>query len=155
MITELLQEFYILSKSGPILCLDYGAKRTGVAISDTRRIMSFPIFTIKANNQQDRLKQIKDIIKKKNVGSIVIGLPLYLNGTESDQTKITRQFANSVHEETKLPIFLQDERLSSKGADSYLKRMEFNRKERDRMSDMTSASLILDIVLERMKNLEQ
>ena len=153
MITQNLQEFYKISPTGSIICIDYGTKKSGIAFSDNNRLISFPFCTITSNGVRDCINQINQIIIKKNPKSIVLGLPLYLNGTDSKQTEITKKFAIHLNEHIKLPIFLQDERLSSRGAENYLKDFNFNRKEREKMSDMTSASFILEIVLERMKNI--
>jgi putative Holliday junction resolvase len=152
MITENLQEFYYVASAGSIMSIDYGAKKTGIAFSDSNRLMSFPVCVISAKSVKDCISQIKKVIDKKLPKSIVLGLPLYLNGNESKQTNITRKFAQLLFQETNLPIFLQDERLSTKGAESYLKDFHFNRKEREKISDGTSASLILEIVLNRLKN---
>jgi putative Holliday junction resolvase len=153
MITSNLQEFYNFSLLGSIICIDYGTKKSGIALSDNNRLLSIPFCTITSNGVIDCVSQINKIIIKKNPKSIVLGLPLYLNGTESKQTEITKKFAIYLKEHTKLPIFLQDERLSSRGAENYLKDFNFNRKEREKMSDMTSASFILEIVLQRIKNI--
>jgi putative Holliday junction resolvase len=152
MITEDLQEFYNLSPKGKIICIDYGLKKTGLACCDADRIMSLPLCTITARNVDDCLDQIKKTINKKQIGSIVLGLPLYLDGSSSKQTDITRRFAVLINNITKLPVLLQDERLTTKGAESYLKYFKFNRKEREKISDMTSASLMLDIVLKRIES---
>jgi putative Holliday junction resolvase len=151
MITENLEEFYIEAPSGSIMCIDYGTKRSGIAFSDANRLLSLPFTTIKTKTLKECLLQITKIVKTKNPKSIVIGLPLHLNGISSNQTEITRKFAILLNQDLKLPIFMQDERFSSKGAHSYLKDLQFNRKEREEMCDMTSASLILEIVLQRIQ----
>jgi putative Holliday junction resolvase len=152
MITEDLQEFYNLSPKGKIICIDYGLKKTGIALCDINRIMSLPLCTVSAKNLDDCLEQIKEIINRKQVKAIVLGLPLYLDGSYSKQTDITKKFAALLSNVIKIPILLQDERLTTKGAESYLKYFKFNRKEREKISDMTSASLMLDIVLKRIES---
>ena len=155
MITENLQEFYNIAPDGCIICIDYGTRKSGIAFSDSNRLMSFPFCTITANNMKDCVTQIKKIMDKKKPKSIVVGLPLYLNGLHSKQTDITKKFALLLNSVTNLPVFLQDERLTSRGAENYLKDFSFNRKEREKMSDMTSASLILDIVIKRIKDISE
>ena len=76
-----------------------------------------------------------------------------MDGTSSSQAKIVTSFVNKLAKETNLPIYLQDERLTSRAADNMLKNMGFNRRQRNERDDMAAASLILETVLESVKKL--
>ena len=96
---------------------------------------------------------IIDFIVKNNICAIVVGLPVNMDGTSSSQAKIVTSFVNKLAKETNLPIYLQDERLTSKAADNMLKDMGFNRRQRNERDDMAAASLILETVLESVKKI--
>ena len=82
-----------------------------------------------------------------------MGLPVNMDGTNSEQTKIVVNFVNKLAKKTNLPIYLQDERLTSKAADSLLRNMGFNRKQRNERDDMAAASMILETTLESARRL--
>ena len=88
-----------------------------------------------------------------NICAIVVGLPVNMDGTNSEQTKIVVNFVNKLAKKTNLPIYLQDERLTSKAADSLLRNMGFNRKQRNERDDMAAASMILETTLESARRL--
>lgn len=150
-----LQLFYQNTpKARPILAIDYGQKKLGIAISDLNWTLAMPIATEKiiANNH---ISIVLAYIQKYNPAAIVIGLPVNMNASFSPQTEIVQKFAAKLEGNIplELNIFLQDERLTSKGADSLLKMGGLNRKERNAIDDGVAASLILDSVLKRFRTL--
>ena len=100
---------------GRILGIDYGEIRIGMAISDTNKSIAFPFKTIKNKNINFLLDLLKKLCSEKNIESVVIGLPLGMNGKDTNQTKNVRIFSKSISI-LGLPIFFQDERLTSKSA---------------------------------------
>ena len=142
-----------IPSTGSILSIDYGKKKIGFAISSPERSMSLPLSLIENKTKIAATEYIKSIIKSKNICAIVIGMPVYLDGSESDTSKEVRKFAAIVLEHINLPIYLQDERRTSKAADSLLAIAGFNRKERNNMDDPVAASLILDSVISKLQNL--
>lgn len=154
MILASLQEFYSCFEiNRPVLSIDYGSKKIGLAISSPDHIIAMPHSIILAPKDSEKLEKIADIIMRSNICAIVIGFPLYMDGTHSDQTKIVINFADRLSKKTNLPIFLQDERLTSRAADNLLKQMGFNRKQRNERDDLASASLILETTLESVRKL--
>ena len=97
---------------GRILGIDYGESRIGLAISDTNKSIAFPFKTIKNKNIDILLDVFRKLSFEKNIDSIVIGLPLGMNGKDTPQTKNVRIFSKSISI-LGLPIFFQDERLTS------------------------------------------
>lgn len=153
MIIENLQVFYdIIDKTKPILSIDYGSKKVGVAISNPTQSIAMPIDLIIDKSLKNKLLSIEKIINKNNVCAIVLGLPINMDGTDSNQTKEVKKFASSLENITDLPIFLQDERLTSRAASNFLKNFNMNRKERDSKDDMAAASMILETVLKSISN---
>jgi putative Holliday junction resolvase len=154
MIISSLQEFcnfFELNK--PLIAIDYGNKKIGLATSSPDHAIAMPHSIIVSYKEQEKLNKIIDFIVKNNVCAIVVGLPVNMNGTNSEQTKIVTNFVDKLAKKTNLPIYLQDERLTSKAADSLLRNMGFNRKQRNERDDMAAASMILETTLESARKL--
>lgn len=153
MILATLQEFYeALIPNTTILGVDFGVKKVGFAISDHAFTMALPLNVIKAEKLDVKLKHIMEIVQKYRASGIVVGLPLNMDGTYSDQTKLVVRFAEKLAAFSNLPIFLQDERLTSMEAQSILRDAGFKRKDRDKMDDKIAASLILNTVINSLKS---
>ncbi len=149
-----MQEFYsFFEVSKPLLGIDYGNKKIGLAISSPDHKIAMPHSIIAAREDREKSNHIIDFIVKNNICAIVVGLPVNMDGTSGSQAKIVTSFVNKLAKETNLPIYLQDERLTSRAADSMLKNMGFNRRQRNERDDMAAASLILETVLESVKKL--
>lgn len=144
MITSNIQEFCkFLTKSSPILSLDFGEKKIGVAVSNKEHTMSLPIDVI-ANN----IENILEIVLKYNPCGIVIGLPVNMDGTmENNAIEKVQNFAKNLYDKLSIPIFLQDERLTSKTADNLLKDLGLSRKDRNKIDDKIAAAMILESAL--------
>ncbi len=138
----------------PLLAIDYGNKKIGLAISSPDHTIAMPHSIIFASKEQEKLNKITDFITKHKICAIVVGLPINMDGSNSEQTKIVVNFVNKLANRITLPIYLQDERLTSKAADSLLKNMGLNRKQRNERDDMTAASMILETTLESAKKLQ-
>ena len=100
---------------GRILGIDYGDTRIGLALSDRKRSISFPYKTLKNKNEAFITDNIKNIIIEKDIEYLVLGLPIGLNGNDTQQTKKVRKFAD-ILKNFKKPVYLHDERLSSVSA---------------------------------------
>ena len=96
-----------LPPSGRLLGIDWGARRIGIAVSDDARGFVFPREVL------PNADKIIEIIKSEKIIGIVIGLPLYVDGTDSDTTRQVRDFAARLATATDLPIAFVDEQLSS------------------------------------------
>jgi len=154
MIKDSVQEFYkSLKENRPILGVDYGLKKVGFAITDPMQKMSMPL-EVKVFAKEDiKTTYIMELIGKYDICGIIVGLPLNMDGTESDQSKKVRIFASKLGEAASLPVYMQDERLSSFAAQSLLKSMGMKRKARDNMDDQISASLILENAIDAIARL--
>ena len=152
MIATTLQEFYeALLPNSPIIGIDYGAKKMGIAISDPGRVMAVPLEVASLDKEKAKLDYIASLVAKYKAGGIVLGLPTYIDGTASSQTNTVNVFAKKLSSLITVPIFLQDERLSTAAAQSLLRDTGMKRKQRDLIDDKIAASLILEQVVQDLK----
>ena len=97
-----------------VLALDYGAARCGVAISDPTRTLAQPLDAVVRPSSKAGLAEIARLVRERDVGEVVVGLPLTLSGEESAQTREARAFAERVREAVApVPVSLYDERLTT------------------------------------------
>ena len=154
MIIDTLQEFCTFFKLGqPLIGVDYGQKKIGLAISTPDHQMSMPLQLLTGDSEKKKLNEIADIAKNKHACTIVIGIPFNMDGTKSEQTLIVEKFTEKLERRTHLPIFLQDERLTSRAADNLLKSFGIKRKNRNKNDDLTAASMILETTLQSRQHL--
>jgi putative Holliday junction resolvase len=153
MIINSLQEFcQFFQKGKPIISIDYGLKKLGLAISTPDHHLPMPLRIIENESDRKKITDVISILKENNICAIVIGLPINMNGTKSEQTLIVEQFATKLTKRTELPIFFQDERLTSKAANNLLKDFGLKRKNRNSIDDLAAASMILETTLDSAKN---
>ncbi len=135
-----------------ILGIDYGSKRMGIAVSDLSCTIATSYKIIYRKNIDKDLAELNQIIKEKEIGGIVMGLPLQMNGTEGEIATEVRKFAEVLEEKIGLPILLWDERLSSSAVENFLiKEVDLSRKKRAKVLDATAASYILQGALDAIK----
>ncbi len=154
MIIDTLQEFCTFFKLGaPLIGIDYGEKKIGLAISTPDHQVCLPLKLITGESEKKKLNEIVEIAKNKSACAIVVGIPLNMDGTKSEQTLIVEKFTEKLARRTNLPIFFQDERLTSRAADNLLKSFGIKRKNRNANDDLTAASMILETTLNARHNL--
>lgn len=129
-----------------IMGIDHGAVRVGIAISDPMQIIARPYKVI--INNDGLLDEITSIIKKENIGKIIIGLPLNLAGKDTQKTKEVRDFAEKLKKDISIPVILWDERYTTVEANEALQEMGYNIHESKDVIDKVAASLILRNYLE-------
>ena len=132
------------------LAIDYGAKRTGLAICDPAETVASPLTVIEG--QKDLLKKIKDVVEAENVEAIVVGLPLNMDDTVGSQAKLVFQFGEQLEKVLDIPVHFQDERLSTFGADEKLAAAELSIKKKKKRLDAIAAAEILEAFLERKRS---
>jgi putative Holliday junction resolvase len=123
-----------------ILALDVGSKRIGVAAAHVQARLPRPVTTLP--NDENIFNAIMNIVSAEDAGIIVVGLPRGLNGQETQQTEYTRSFVRTLIEKTDMPIYFQDEAVTSRLAEEDLRRTG---KAYDRADiDAQAATRILD-----------
>lgn len=138
-----------------ILGLDLGTKTLGVAISDPLELIATGLTTIRfaENNYKDSLNELKSIIEEYNVKAIVIGLPKNMNNSLGFAAQRTKEFETILEKEFKLPIYEQDERLTSVTANNILLQADVSRKKRKEKVDTIAATIILQNYLDIRKGM--
>ncbi|MCC8371375.1 MAG: Holliday junction resolvase RuvX [Rickettsia endosymbiont of Pseudomimeciton antennatum] len=155
MIIATLQEFsQLLQANRPVIAIDYGMRKTGIAISNQEQTIAMPLKTIYETIEENKIKSILDLVATYSICGIVIGLPISMNGRASEQTTIILKFSTKLSFATNLPIYLQDERLTSLAANSLLKSLGVKRRERNQKDDSIAASMILETTLDSIKKLQ-
>jgi putative holliday junction resolvase len=127
-----------------VLGLDLGSKTIGLAISDPMLMIASPLETIRRTKFSKDLVQLKKIIAERQVGALVLGLPVSMDGTEGPRCQSTRQFATNVMADTDMPIAFWDERLSTSAIQRILiNEADMTRKRRAEVVDKMAAAYIL------------
>jgi len=136
---------------GRILGIDYGDVRVGLALTDRIKIIASPYKTLSNSNLKTLLNEIDYIVKKKSVESIVLGIPIGLNGRETKQTKKVILFSKKLSKFI-VPIYFEDERFSSLTAKKSLIKEKIKTGYNKELVDQRSAAIILQSFLDRNKN---
>ena len=131
-----------------VLALDVGSKRIGVAVSDALGITAQGLQTIQRQNKRRDWEALGAVVKKYEVGEIVVGLPLRLSGAEGTQSEKMRLFADELHAKFGLPVHLWDERWTSTEANRLLRETRLSIEKRGKAVDRMAAVLILQSWLE-------
>ena len=135
-----------------VLGFDYGEKRLGVAVSDLMLLTANAYKIIYRKNFDSDIAEIKKIVEEKEIGGIVYGLPLQMNGNEGEIAQKVRTFAEKVYKHVPLPYVFWDERLSSSAMENFLiKEVDMNRKRRKEVLDASAAAFILQGALDALK----
>lgn len=103
-----------------IMGLDVGDRRIGVAVSDALGLTAQPVLTLVRSNRREDLKSLQRLIRKHNCAAVVVGNPLHMSGDQSPQAAKAQAFAQTLREETGLPVHLWDERLTTTEAHRHL-----------------------------------
>ena len=133
---------------GRVLGIDYGDSRIGLAMSDPLKIIASPFKTIRNEGNEKCLQVFQSLIKEKDVEAIVVGLPIGLKGQETVQTKKVREFANLLYT-LKLPIHLEDERLSSVSAEKSMIQQNIKTGHNKGLIDQRAAAIVLQQFLDK------
>jgi putative Holliday junction resolvase len=130
------------------LGLDFGAKRIGVAVSDELGLTAQPVLTLgRRRNTRDDMRSLARLARRFSVAGIVVGNPLRLSGENSERTEKTQLFARALGELTGLPIYLWDERLTTREAHQILYEAGHDRQQHRQVVDQVAATLILQSFL--------
>jgi putative holliday junction resolvase len=126
-----------------VLAVDYGERRTGLAVSDELGISAHGLDTIEAVDEAEIPSRVAQTAKETGAKKIVVGLPLNMDGTESEKSKKVREFADILSREISVPVVFWDERMTSIQAQRIMNEMEVKTYKNKNMIDRISATLIL------------
>jgi len=134
------------------LSIDYGNKITGLAICDPTETIVSPLAAFPTSN--DLINKIIEVVKTENVEAIVLGLPLNMDDSVGPQAQKVQAFAEQIKKQIDIPVFFQDERLSTFAAEGKMIDMDLTRKGKKRRIDALAAAEILQAFLDSKKTTE-
>ena len=133
-----------------VLALDVGEKTIGVAMSDETGRMAFPGVTIWRQEGHKRdMAAVRQLVADSKVAEVVVGLPLMMDGSRGIQAEKIEAFVAVLRNNIRIPIHLQDERLSTRQAERVLIAADRRRDERKKTIDSMAACLLLQTYLDR------
>ena len=96
-----------------VLALDYGAARTGVAVSDPTGTLARPLRVVERAASEKGIRELAELVRLENVDRVVVGLPLTLRGERGEQAQETERFAEALEAELEIPVERFDERFTT------------------------------------------
>lgn len=154
MIYASLKEFLdVLPPKGRLLGLDVGEKRVGIALSDTTRTIATAYGTLTRQGKNKDIPVLRAIDTEHGICGVVVGLPRNMDGTEGKSCEMARQFGKHILKQWEIPVYFQDERLSTAAVTRALIEGDVSRKKRSQMDDKLAASYLLQTALDSLKKL--
>lgn len=134
------------------LGVDPGSVRTGLAVGDDELGIATPLQTITHRSRAQALQEIAQVVRTEDIGEVVVGLPLSLNGREGESARRARRFAAELATLAEIPVVLWDERLSSAAAQRILRAQGKKGAAQRGVVDQAAATLILQSYLDRHRD---
>jgi putative holliday junction resolvase len=131
-----------------IMALDVGDRTIGVACSDEGLILASPVETVQRRGPKADSFRIEALVKEREVGRVVVGLPLSLRGLEGPQSGKVKEFVEALKRRLRVPIEMWDERLTTREAERTLIAADLSRARRKEVIDQMAAVLILQTYLD-------
>lgn len=132
------------------LGLDLGTKTLGLAISDPLGIIATSYKILRHDEDYDSLlPMLKEEIEKNHIEALVLGFPKNMNNSVGERGEIALAFKEKLEEEFQLSVYMQDERLTTRQAESLLISNDTSRKKRKKVIDSLAATIILQSYLDR------
>ncbi|WP_374654683.1 Holliday junction resolvase RuvX [Dongia sp.] len=152
MIVATLQELVqLLPRHGRLMGLDLGEKTIGIAVGDPGHMIATPVATIRRKKFTEDSRQLLKLIDERQVGGLVVGLPLNMDGSEGPRCQSVRQFGNNLAKLRDLPMLFWDERLSTVAVTRDMIFADLSRAKRARIVDESAAAFILQGALDGLK----
>lgn len=134
------------------LGLDVGDKYIGVSISDTTCTIASNLVTIRRTSNDKAYEEIESILNDYNIGTVVVGVPINMDGSDTVMSKRIRKFARKLTPKFGVEVIFQDERFTSIEAERTLIQSNVRRENRKKYIDQLAASIILQTYIDRMNN---
>ena len=136
--------------------MDVGERRIGLAISDATQTLARPLTTVEVVDVREAVSRVAAAIAElagedDGLGAVVVGLPRHLDGTPSEETVRVAAFVEALRTRTRVPITTEDERLSSREAETRLAVRERSWRKRKAKLDAAAAAVILQEYLDRSR----
>ena len=134
------------------LGLDLGSRTLGMAVSDPLGIIASSYKIVRHNEEYERLlDEVLSTVQEKKIEAIVLGLPKNMNNTIGPKGELSFQFKEMLENKLNIPVYLQDERLTTKQAENLLINNDTSRKKRKKVIDSMAATIILQSYLDKNK----
>lgn len=134
-----------------ILGIDYGRRRTGMAVSDALGITAQPLPTLHEHKPELLIEKIAQAVREKDITEVVIGLPRNMDGTLGKSGEEVMGFVDKLRASLVCPVMVEDERLTTIMADRALAALGESSKVRKKKLDTVAAQLILQTYLDRKR----
>lgn len=132
------------------LGLDLGSRTLGVSVSDKTGLIASNYKTIRHNEEYDLLlEEVKKLVLELEIDAVVLGMPKNMNGTIGEKGELSISFKEKLEKIISVPVYLQDERLTTKSATDLLIQGNVSRKNRKKVVDSVAATIILQTYLDR------
>ena len=135
-----------------IMAVDYGAVRTGLAVCDRTEFLASPIGVITERDYRTLINKVAFTAEQYEVGEIVIGLPINMDGSIGEKAQKCEDFAEKLKAIVKVPVTLWDERQTTMQATNYLNELNVTGQKRKDLIDQVAATIILESYLAFKKN---
>jgi len=135
-----------------ILSVDYGDKRTGIAVCDKLEMLASPVCVISEWNQEVLAQKIVDIAKEKKAEEIVVGLPKNMDGSKGFRAVACEELGETLKIMTEIPVVFWDERLTTVSAHKILSENNVRGKKRKNVVDAVAADIILQDYIDSRKH---
>jgi putative Holliday junction resolvase len=142
----------VLRPGQRLLGLDVGTKTIGMALSDATLTVASPMGTIARSKFSRDADALKKIVEDRDVGGMILGLPLNMDGSEGPRCQSVRQFARNLQDRMDIDIAFWDERMSTMAVSRTLIEADASRQRRAELVDKLAAGYILQGALDAMKN---
>ena len=134
------------------LGLDLGTKTIGLAVSDKTGLIASAYKVLHHdNNPKNCLEELSFVVKELNIEALVLGLPKNMNNTLGKRAEETLEFKEFLETNLNIPVYLEDERLTTKSAESLLIKGDTSRKKRKKVIDKVAATIILQSFLDQRR----
>jgi len=134
--------------AGRVAGIDFGTVRIGIALSDPARTLASPYENYTRRGTEQDARRLKQLVADEDVTLFVVGLPVHLDGRESEKSLEARQFGQWLGEVTGVPVEFFDERFTSSEAEQFLLAAEMTKRRRKKRLDMVAAQIMLSAYLE-------
>ena len=150
----------LLQTKGKLLGVDFGDKRTGLAISNDMRTLASGITQISVGGMQKTAAAVAQVAKDRAVVGVVVGLPVNMDGSHGPRAQHAEKFAGLLREalttlSVEIPVVMQDERMTTMAASRYLNETDTRGSKRKGVIDTLSAEIILQNALDKLRFMKE
>lgn len=150
----------LINQTGKLLGVDFGDKRTGLAVSNEARTLASGIGQISVGGMQKTAAAVADVARERGVSAVVVGLPVNMDGSHGPRAEHAEKFAGLLRDRLaeagcSIPVVMQDERMTTMAAARYLNETDTRGQKRKGVIDTLSAEIILQNALDKLAYLKE